>query len=87
MGERRDGGLLTRSEAAQYLRKKESWLRYSERCRILPFIKVGQQIRYLQTDLDDWINTHRVAPRAGEPAVPNRRHARRTARVNRRGEL
>jgi predicted DNA-binding transcriptional regulator AlpA len=52
--------LLTRDEAAAILRKKVSWLRYSERRRIIPFVKVGQAIRYRSSDLREWIAHHVV---------------------------
>lgn len=52
--------LMTRSEVARVLKKPESWLRYSERKKIIPFIKVGQQIRYLREDLENWIEKQRV---------------------------
>lgn len=62
--------LLTRGEAAAALNKKISWLRWSERRRLIPFIKVGQQIRYVSADLEAWIASRRVA------ASTTRRRAR-----------
>jgi hypothetical protein len=54
--------LLTREEAAALLRKPTSWLRYAERKRLVPFVKIGQQIRYLRADLEKWIAGRSVPP-------------------------
>lgn len=55
--------LATRSEIAKLLRKKESWMRYQERKKLIPFIKVGQQIRYRREDVAAWIERQRVISR------------------------
>lgn len=47
--------LLTRQEAAALLRKPQSWLKYAERHGKIPFVRVGQQIRYRATDLSAWL--------------------------------
>lgn len=52
--------LLKRCEVAELLQKKESWLRYAERKRLIPFVRVGQQIRYRQADVDAWIRRQTV---------------------------
>jgi hypothetical protein len=51
---------MTRKEAAEMLQKKVSWLRYAERRRLLPYVKVGQQVRYDPADLTRWIDSRRV---------------------------
>ncbi len=60
--------LLTRREAAEALRKPESWLRYAERRRVVPFVKVGRCIRYLATDIAAFVARGRVA--ASGEALP-----------------
>ena len=49
---------LTDPEAAFYIRMSESWLRQS-RMRgnpdAPPYVKIGKSVRYLKTDLDDWL--------------------------------
>lgn len=50
--------LMTRAEAAKYLRVKESWLRdHAE----VPRIKLGHLVRYSRSDLDAWIDGLRVS--------------------------
>jgi predicted DNA-binding transcriptional regulator AlpA len=57
--------LLTREEVANILRKPESWLRYSERHRIVPYLKVGSHIRYRLADVEEWLASRKVNP--GKP--------------------
>lgn len=54
--------LMTRAEAAEYLRRKPSTLakwacdkRYD-----LPFFKIGRSVCYKRTDLDQWLESRRV---------------------------
>lgn len=54
--------LITRTEVADLLAKPESWLRWAERNRVLPYYKVGQQIRYCRSEILDWLAGRRVAP-------------------------
>ena len=53
--------LLLRDEVAAALRKPPSWLRYCERHHLIPFVRVGQQIRYRQGDLARWLDERAVA--------------------------
>lgn len=50
------GPLASHKEAAEYLRKPESWL-YHEGERLgVPRYKIGNQWRYRFTELDEWID-------------------------------
>jgi excisionase family DNA binding protein len=79
--------LLTRAEAAQLLRKPVSWLRYCERRKLIPFHRIGQQIRYAQADLQAWIASRRVptvqaatadrCPQSAERDLPTMQDRRR----------
>ncbi len=53
--------LLIREEAAHIIRKRPSWMRYAERHRLIPYVKVGQAIRYRPSDLRAWIEAHVVS--------------------------
>lgn len=61
--------LLTRKEVADLLQKPESWLRYAERRRAIPYTKVGQQVRYRAQDVEAWLNANRVAGAASTEAL------------------
>jgi excisionase family DNA binding protein len=52
--------LLTRGEVAELIRKPVSWLRYAERTRRIPFVRVGQHIRYRASDINAWLERHLV---------------------------
>ena len=46
-------------EAAHYIGMSESWLRQSRmrgNPEAPPYIKIGKAVRYLKTDLDDWLD-------------------------------
>lgn len=58
--------LLMRAEAASLLRKPTSWLRYAERHGLVPFVRVGRQIRYRQEDLEAWLEQSRTTPALGK---------------------
>jgi predicted DNA-binding transcriptional regulator AlpA len=49
-------------EAARYIGMSESWLRQS-RMRgnpdAPPYLKISKAVRYLRTDLDDWLEERR----------------------------
>lgn len=58
---------MTEKEAARYLGISLSSLRHSRlgtKGRTAweppPFLKIGRSVRYLQQDLDKWLNQHRV---------------------------
>jgi hypothetical protein len=58
--------LLTRAEAAELLRKPISWMKYAERHKLIPSLRVGQQVRYSPSDLAQWIEQHKVPVRTGD---------------------
>ena len=55
--------LLTRKQAAKILSKPESWLRFAERKRLVPYVKIGHHIRYRLRDLEAWVREQRVMPK------------------------
>jgi predicted DNA-binding transcriptional regulator AlpA len=58
--------LLRRAQVARILQKPASWLRYAERHRLIPFHKIGQQIRYRRSDVEAWIERQRVVAASQE---------------------
>lgn len=54
---------MTTAEAAAYIRKSESTLK-TWRCtkeQQIPFYRSGRNIYYRKADLDDWLESQRVA--------------------------
>ena len=56
---------LTTDEAADYVAMSEPWLRLQRRLGRGPaYLKIGGAVRYLRSDLDAWMATHRRVPGA-----------------------
>ena len=53
--------LLDASAAAQLLSVRPSWIYEAVRPGRLPHLKIGRHIRFLRSDLEDWVVTRRVA--------------------------
>lgn len=52
---------MTREQAAHYLGIKASWLANNAGSSRAPVhAKLGGQVRYLRTDLDDWLRQQRI---------------------------
>jgi len=58
---------FTEKYAAQYISMSVPFLRHSRMDGIRknrppgpPFVKIGRSVRYLKTDLDHWLQMHRV---------------------------
>lgn len=55
---------MKREEAARFLNKPQSWLRYAEWKRLIPYYKIGRQVRYRLGDLEEWLEARRVSQAA-----------------------
>ena len=55
--------LLTTEETAKLLNVKMSWLRSAIFRRAIPYIKVGQLVRFRKQDLKAWLEEHTVEVR------------------------
>jgi len=65
--------LLTTAEAAERLQIKEGTLREYQRRRLLPYLRLGRQIRYDAADLAAWLET--IKEPASRPTKPQRLEA------------
>jgi predicted DNA-binding transcriptional regulator AlpA len=53
---------LTEFEAARYIGMSRSWLaqaRMTGDAKAPPFLKIGRAVRYLRSDLDNWLEQRR----------------------------
>lgn len=73
MPERSDHEAMTTEQASQYTGFSESFLRQSRcygnrpgRTPGPPYFKVGRAVRYRRSDLDAWLDAHRVEPQGVE---------------------
>ena len=48
--------LLTASEAAEFLRLRESTLRDYTRRGMVPCVRIGRHVRYVESDLLGWLD-------------------------------
>lgn len=58
---------LDAETAARYLAYSTAFLKAARRgvCDGPPFVRIGRSIRYLRSDLDDWLQSRRVIARRG----------------------
>lgn len=52
--------LLDAAAAARLLSVRPSWIYEAVRAGRLPHLKIGRHIRFLRSDLEDWVLTRRV---------------------------
>ena len=57
------GPLLDAAAAARLLSVRPSWIYEAVRAGHLPHLKIGRHIRFLRSDLEDWVLTRRVGGR------------------------
>jgi excisionase family DNA binding protein len=55
-----NGGLLTPEDAARILAVRKSWVYDACRTGRLPHLKIGRHIRFLEADLDAWVEQQRT---------------------------
>ena len=60
-----DEPLLDAVAAARLLSVKPSWLYEAVRSGRVPHIKIGRHIRFLRSDLEEWVLTRRIVNGAG----------------------
>ena len=66
---------LTESEAAARLGLKVATLRaWRQKGRGPAYVRLGRAVRYLTTDIDDFLHSNRHVPQAGDSAVTNNHH-------------
>ena len=56
--------LLDAAAAAHLLGVRPSWIYEAVRDGWLPHVKIGRHIRFLRSDLEEWVLTQRVGGRA-----------------------
>jgi excisionase family DNA binding protein len=55
-----ESGLLTRAQAAKYLKISARNLDYLRAMGRMPFIQIGRRVLFSQKDVDQFIHAHRV---------------------------
>lgn len=55
---------MTTEDAARYIAMSVAWLKLARNTGhkdAPPFVRVGRSVRYVRSDLDDWLRAHRHA--------------------------
>ena len=66
---------LTESEAAARLGLKVATLRaWRQKGRGPAYVRLGRAVRYLTTDINDFLHSNRHVPQAGDSPVTNNHH-------------
>ena len=58
-----DKGLLKIDEVAQILNVKTSWIRSAVFKKEIPYIKVGNLLRFKKEELNEWMRQKTITPR------------------------
>ncbi len=53
-------GYLTVCEVAKRLKVSRSWLYKKAHAGVIPHVRIGSVIRFVENDVDAWINGHKI---------------------------
>ena len=73
------GDLLTKSEAAAFLKIKNRTLDDWRAAKAVPCIERGRYIRFRRADLEAFLTAHTIQPRAESAYRPRRRRSQTSA--------
>jgi excisionase family DNA binding protein len=52
--------MLMVKEVAKRLNMSETWVYRQAQCRIIPHVRLGKSVRFIESDLEAWINASKV---------------------------
>ena len=55
-----DNGFLTIGEVAERLKVSPSWIYKKCKAGIIPHVRIGGLVRFVDRDVDAWVNAHKV---------------------------
>jgi excisionase family DNA binding protein len=55
-----DNGFLTIGEVAERLKVSPSWIYKKCKAGIIPHVRIGGMVRFVDRDVDAWVNAHKV---------------------------
>jgi excisionase family DNA binding protein len=56
-----DNGYLTIGEVAKRMKVSRSWIYKKARAKVIPHVRIGAVIRFVEKDIEEWINKHKVS--------------------------
>jgi excisionase family DNA binding protein len=61
MPSKSDNGYLTIDEVSKRIKVSRSWIYKKARAKIIPHVRIGAVIRFVEKDIEDWINKHKIS--------------------------
>jgi len=61
MSAKGDNGYLTIGEVAKRMKVSRSWVYKKAHAKIIPHVRIGAVIRFVEKDIEDWINKHKIS--------------------------
>ncbi len=58
--EQMDNGFLTINDVADKLRVSPSWIYKKCKAGIMPHVRIGGMLRFVERDVDTWVAAHKV---------------------------
>ena len=55
-----DNGFLTISEVAKKLKVSPSWVYKKCKAGIMPHVRIGNMLRFVEKDVEQWVNAHKI---------------------------
>ena len=55
-----DNGFLTISEVAKKLKVSSSWVYKKCKAGIMPHVRIGNMLRFVERDVEQWVNAHKI---------------------------
>ena len=55
-----DNGFLTIGEVAERLKVSPSWIYKKCKAGIIPHVRIGGMVRFVDRDIDAWVTAHKV---------------------------
>ena len=64
-------GLLSSSDAAQFLGKSQHWVQVNRKRLGIPHYKIGGRFYYKQSELERWLEMNHIEAQVSEPPSAN----------------
>jgi len=61
MGAKDGNGYLTIGEVAKRMKVSQSWVYKKAKAKVIPHVRIGSVIRFVEKDIEEWINKHKIS--------------------------
>jgi len=56
-----DNGYLTIDEVSKRMKVSRSWIYKKAQAKIIPHVRIGAVIRFVEKDIEEWVNKHKIS--------------------------